>query len=255
MMRTLHGIHRPVQILGRRLLDLVFPPTCVGCHRPGQLLCPACAQRVEPVPATVCSRCGRIQARAVPTCPHCEDEEPALQRVGAAALHLAPLREAIHELKYGGQPGLAEPLARYLVAAFAGPAWRTLGVQMDAVVPVPLHQERRRERGYNQSELLAGHFCAATGIPLQPSWLQRVRLTRPQVGLNAQERRANVEDAFTADPRVRGQTLLLMDDVYTTGATLRACAAAALDAGAHAVYGLTLAIPAHDAALHPARAG
>ena len=255
MVRFLHSAHRPVRSLGLQLFDLIFPPTCVGCRRPGHLLCPSCAQRVEPVPATVCARCGRIQARATPVCQLCEEEEPLLERVGAAALHRTPLREAIHELKYGGQPALAEPLARYLVAAFAGPAWRMASGRLDAVVPVPLHQERRRERGYNQSELLARHFCAAAGIPLQPDWLQRARITRPQVGLNAQERRANVDDAFQASQQARGHTLLLVDDVYTTGATLRACAMAALDAGAHAVYGLTLAMPAHESALHPAQAG
>jgi ComF family protein len=110
-------------------------------------------------------------------------------------------------------------------------------------VPVPLHPQRLEERGYNQSALLATTFCGAVGLPLQLAWLERVRETRQQVELGPSERHANVEGAFYATEAVAGQRLLLIDDVYTTGSTLRACAAAALTAGAAVVYGLTLAQP------------
>jgi predicted amidophosphoribosyltransferase len=108
---------------------------------------------------------------------------------------------------------------------------------------VPLHEQRLQERGYNQSELLALHFCHAVGLSLQPEWLARTRQTRQQVGLGPTERQTNVQDAFTATGDVEGHSLLLIDDVYTTGATLRACAMTAFAAGANAVYGLTLARP------------
>jgi ComF family protein len=142
---------------------------------------------------------------------------------------------------------LAPLLARYLVAVFAQPPWSMLPQAVTAVVPVPLHEQRLAERGYNQSELLAEHFCRAVELPLQPSWLQRVRETRQQVGLGPNERRANVEGAFVATSNVAGQNLLLVDDVYTTGATLRACAKAAQMAGARSIYGLTLAQPVRRA--------
>jgi predicted amidophosphoribosyltransferase len=105
------------------------------------------------------------------------------------------------------------------------------------------------ERGYNQAELLATTFCHAVGLPLQPTWMERTRETRQQVGLGPSERHTNVAGAFSAAQAVAGQHLLLIDDVYTTGSTLRACAAAALAAGAKAVYGLTLAQPARRAHL------
>jgi len=110
-------------------------------------------------------------------------------------------------------------------------------------VPVPLHVQRLAQRGYNQSELLARLLSQRTGIPLDCASLTRVRNTRPQVGLSAAERRSNILASFHADSSVAGQTLLLVDDVFTTGATLRDCAAAAMAAGARSVVALTLSRP------------
>jgi ComF family protein len=149
--------------------------------------------------------------------------------------------QAIHALKYANQPHLAPLLGRYLVAAFARCEWHSLTI--DAIVPVPLHSERFTARGYNQSALLAAHLAQAAAIPLQVAWIERHRDTRPQVGLTHSERQQNVCDSFTAQPVVCGKHLLLVDDVYTTGATLRACAAAARQAGATAAYALTVARP------------
>ena len=108
------------------------------------------------------------------------------------------------------------------------------------IVPVPLHINRLRERGYNQARLIAGHVAQMRGLPLVPQAIYRQVETHSQVGLNAEEREANMQGAFGADPQtVSAQTILLIDDVYTTGATLAACAQAAREAGAAAVYGLT----------------
>lgn len=239
------GMRGRLAALGHAGLDLIFPPVCVGCGGAGHSFCPACAQAVEPVPQPICADCGRPQPAAVARCAVCRAEANSPLRFSrAAALHTHPLREAIHVLKYEQQPELAGLLARYLVVVFAGPPWTALPAPVDAVTPVPLHAQRKAERGYNQSELLAAAFCAATGLALEPGWLARSRETRPQVGLDAAQRQINVAGAFEAFPAVAGHTLLLIDDVFTTGATLRACAAAALAQGAVAVYGLTLAMPA-----------
>ena len=225
-------------------LDLVFPPQCAGCGAPGRPLCARCAQLVAPVPAEICAHCGRPQPAATALCGQCRQGHSRLLLARAAALHIHPLREAIHALKYENRPELAQPLARYLVAVFQAAPWDGLPQPIDAVVPVPLHAQRREERGYNQSELLASELCRVTGLPLEPAWLERTQATRQQVGLNAAERRQNVAGAFAAAGSVRGHVLLLVDDVYTTGATLDACAEAATAAGARAAYALTLAIPA-----------
>lgn len=238
------SLSQRLRALSGRGLDQLFPPTCVGCERAGYLLCPACAQAVESVGDHICAHCGRQQQQRTDRCSVCiKEEESPLTLMRAAALHTWPLREAIHALKYEGQPALADPLARYLCAVFSRPPWTDLHTEIDAVVPAPLHTQRKTERGYNQATLLARHLSRATGFPLQTGLLQRTEFTRPQVGLNAQERRANVADAFTASPLVHGKTLLLIDDVYTTGATMTACALAARKAGASAVYGLALALP------------
>jgi ComF family protein len=171
-----------------------------------------------------------------------------LTMLRAAALHTHPLRAGIRALKYENHPELAPYLARYLTAVYQQPPWTKLPSAVDAVVPVPLHPQRRADRGYNQSELLAHAFGAQVGLPVAPAWLQRIRETRQQVGLGPAARHANVVDAFWADPAVAGRVLLLVDDVCTTGATLRACAAAAHAAGAAQVYALTLAIPVAAAA-------
>jgi ComF family protein len=235
-----------VQTWSSFCVDLIFPPACAGCGRNGYRICPACAQAVEPAPPTICGRCGRVQLKAVACCEQCQlDGTTPLRRVRAAGLHATLLREFIHQLKYEQRPELAAPLARYLVAALARPDWDDLRERFDAVTPVPLHAERRKERGYNQAELLAQGLCRRTGIPFHPELLERRRFTHSQVGLNAVERHANVEDAFAARPACKGRHVLLVDDVYTTGATLRACAQALNDGGAALVCAITLAMPAH----------
>jgi ComF family protein len=156
--------------------------------------------------------------------------------MASTAVHRGVIREAVQALKYDNNRLIAEPLGNRLVEQVRAKGWT-----FDMVIPVPLHSARRRERGYNQSELLASTLADAMNMPLVTNAVERTRLTRSQVGLNARERRLNLVDAFAGRPdQVSGKTILLIDDVYTTGATLGACAQALLDAGAAAVYGLTV---------------
>jgi ComF family protein len=144
----------------------------------------------------------------------------------------------VRHLKYRQERYLVAALAQLLLDCLAA---RPLAV--DALVPVPLDARRARWRGFNQSTLLAAEVARALDRPLLDRVLQRQRPTRPQVGLSARERRANVRDAFACTDRtaVAGRRLLLVDDVMTTGATLEACATALDGAGAAAVYGLVVA--------------
>jgi len=155
------------------------------------------------------------------------------------ALFEGTLREAIHRFKYSNRPSLAIPLGR-LMACY----WDEHPIPSDVIVPVPLHLQRLRERGYNQAALLAQELSKSTGLPLWDGALKRVRQTRPQVELSAEERRENVKGAFLClERRVQGKRVLLVDDVCTTGATLEACSEALRAGGARSVWGFTLARP------------
>ncbi|GAB4406846.1 MAG: ComF family protein [Anaerolineales bacterium] len=210
------------------LLDWIFPPKCGGCGRVGHHLCPQCLAQIAYIgtdPRAVFS------ANAW--------SATALRGVRSVAWFEEPLRTAIHNFKYNGQRVLAGPLASLLVHD-----WERLHHPVDAVIGVPLHPRRQKERGYNQSHLLATEFSRATDIPAANKALRRVRPTLPQVTLTAAERWQNVQGAFQGEPSaLAGKSVLLIDDVCTTGATLEACARAALDAGARAVWAMTLCRP------------
>jgi ComF family protein len=223
--------------LRTQALDLLFPLRCAGCGRAGDSFCPECQAQVLPVPQPVCIRCGQPVAVAG-RCAGCTDGQFRVSAIRAAAVYADPLSQAIHRFKYEGRPELHEPLGDLLVGY-----WQTRAVTVDLVAAVPLHDKRLRERGFNQSELLATVLCRQVGLPLlKPGILCRTRDTQQQMLLGPAERRANVLDAFHwAGPPLRGCKLLLIDDVATTGSTLEACAEIALNAGASKVWALTVA--------------
>jgi ComF family protein len=163
----------------------------------------------------------------VAVCPACYRRRPRFDKVAAPYLHEGLARDLVHALKYRGHRHVAPILAAAM--ADAAPA------DVDVVVAVPLHSNRRAERGFNQSELLARAAAGRLALPLRLDALRRERPTRPQVELAHDERAANVLGAFVAPVRLDGTRVLLVDDVCTTGATLDACAAALKRAGASRV--------------------
>ncbi|MCS7071575.1 MAG: ComF family protein [Anaerolinea sp.] len=146
------------------------------------------------------------------------------------------MREIIQTLKYDARPRLGIVLGQRVYAVFKQLSW-----SIDLILPVPLHASRLRERGYNQSQRIAETVAAMSGIPISTSSLIRTRATRSQVGLSGHARRQNLLNAFAAvSADVCQRRLLLIDDVFTTGSTLSACATALYNAGAASVYGLTV---------------
>jgi ComF family protein len=239
-------------VLGQRVagllqlvLDLVFPPRCIGCGRVDHQLCPQCLESVPWLVPPLCARCSRPVAIADPACPDgsevlcdiCRNEPLRLDRMRAVAEHAGVMRKAVHALKYDGQTSLARPLA-----ALMGRVASEQGLfPVDAIVPVPLHPRRLRERGYNQATLIARELARTLSLPILEDVLVRSRATKTQTQLSAAERRVNVVDAFAAEPaRLVERNLLLVDDVCTTGSTLQACADALRRGGADRVYALTL---------------
>ena len=203
-------------------LDWLFPPKCVHCQREGTIWCAACQRAVEPAPADIAS---------------------ALTGRRATAIFGGSVQSAIHALKYKNNRRMAGPLAARLVVTL-----RVTGWTPTLLTAVPLHLERLRKRGYNQSALLAARLSAAINVPFKANAIRRVKNTDPQVGLDYRDRQTNVAGAFSADRTiVAGHSIVVIDDVYTTGATLAACAEALNTAGAEHVWALTVASAVYHA--------
>ena len=207
------------------IFDFLFPPVCVNCGCVGNLLCEMCRSRVEQLtePIFVETVVG---------------EKRPLTQAWAATRFLEPIPEIIHKFKYKNSFALAELLAELMIDV-----WHQIMVQpVDLVMPIPLHHEREKKRGYNQAELLVDAFCCQVNLVSDMESLRRVRHTHSQVGLSAMARQVNVNNAFWANAcGVSGKRILLVDDVFTTGATMTAAASALRRAGALVVMGFCAA--------------
>jgi ComF family protein len=219
-----------------RFIDLLFPPRCSGCQADGSLWCAACQAATRLIEPPWCEKCGEpfVTDRL---CTNCRAHPLVIEKIRSVALFDGPLRQAIHRFKYERLASLAEPFG-----AMLADYWTAAHLTADWLIPVPLHPARERDRGYNQSELLARHVARRVAVALSSTGLRRTRATAVQMTLSAAERRQNVAGAFDcSEPRVKGKRVVIIDDVGTTGATLDACAQAVLQAGATSVMGLTLA--------------
>ncbi len=219
------------------VLDWVFPPRCGGCDTLGQRWCETCQSQLVLMPVEVCKVCGKVMGAQARLCQRCREFPPAYTQLRSYAVFTGPLRQALHRLKYTHDIALGDMLAKPLVAYF-----QTLDWCVDLIVPTPLSKSRLKERGYNQAALLAYPIALACNIPYSSHALVKVKETRTQVGLTVQERHQNVAGAFMARRNlVENKTVLVFDDVTTSGATIESCAGAIMEAGAGKVYGLTLA--------------
>lgn len=218
-------------------VDLLLPPTCGGCGSPGERWCSDCQSRILPVSPPLCEACGTPIPPGRARCADCIHAPPHFQQLRSWCVFDSRIRSALHRLKYRRDLGLSEALVPNLARHAS-----SLGWDVDVLLPVPLGRGRLTERGYNQAGLIAWPLSLALGIAFAPNALSRTRETRSQVGLTKAERRINVRAAFEARPsRVRGRSVMLVDDVATTGATLSSCAEALHAAGARDVFALTVA--------------
>lgn len=229
-------------------LNLLYPPVCQLCHQrraeaDGGFVCGDCWAHVRFIRPPFCERCGLPFPGELTTpfvCTNCHELEFHFTSARSAVVAKGVVREAIHRFKYSGalwfENFLADLLIRAAAPVLAQETWQH-------IIPVPLHPVKAREREFNQAARLAAQLARATRIPLHQKILQRVQPTATQTTLTRAERSKNMQNAFVVRPGVRldGQRLVLVDDVFTTGATTNACAQALQVAGAAEVCVWTVA--------------
>jgi ComF family protein len=243
----LQSISARADLLFLAILDTLAPRHCLLCEQiltsniGSRFACQGCMDALPPSPPNDVLIASMAQ--------HFPSDNLALHGI-TARFHLndslqrgnptTPLQALIYALKYGNKPSIGQELG-YELGAFL--AWQNM-TYFDALVPVPLHHARVRERGYNQAEVLAKGIGEVVHIPVQSAWLRRSRYTRSQTLLTAGERRSNLQNVIvggTQREHISGKCILLVDDILTTGATLNSCALALLECGARSVDAVVLA--------------
>ncbi len=226
-------------------LDLIFPPKCLLCgefSRDGKSICPDCLQKMRHIRRPLCPRCGLpFDGEEIDhLCKTCLKEKIYFNIARAMGLYEGSLREAILRFKYNHKTMLLKPLGD-LMAKYH---YDSINLSSyDLLIPIPLHKKRLKERGFNQSLILSRQIQKRYQIPIDYLSIVKIRPTPPQVNLKFKERRANVKGSFQIkDPeRIKQKRILLIDDVFTSGATANECARVLIKGGAERVDVLTLA--------------
>lgn len=226
-------------------LNALFPNNikCIVCDKELNQtthfdLCDECMQNMPLNAGKTCIKCGeKINSRSK-YCLRCKHYKPKFKQCFSPLLYEKPVTYLIKNFKYNNKQYLSQPLGNFLVQTYI-----LNNLNCDIVLPVPLHEKRLKQRGFNQSELLANQLGQKLNLPVTNEILKRVKNTKTQTNLTKQERQQNVKNAFKVFHRgiIKNKTVLLIDDVYTTGSTLNECAKVLLKAGAKEVYCLTLA--------------
>ncbi|MBR6402753.1 MAG: ComF family protein [Eubacterium sp.] len=230
----------------KNIMDIIFPPRCVMCDKvipPGRnLICAECEGELKYVSEPRCFRCGKeIASEEDEYCPDCEKRSRSFIRGFPVFNYVPPVSDSLMALKYRGRQEYAVYFGRVIAEQY-GEEFRRLGI--DALVSVPIYKKKYVTRGYNQAALIAMELGKCTGIHFYDKLLVRVEETPPQKELSDEEREKNMEGAFAIDKKADDipKAVMLVDDIYTTGATVEACTRVLLKAGVERVYYTSVAI-------------
>lgn len=232
-------------------IDIIYPPRCHICHNflpntghVNKYFCPVCLKGFLKISSPLCPICGipfDSFSEENHLCGNCLRRRPFYDALGAPYLYQGSIMDAIHQMKYTGKSYLAKSLGP-LLSSFAS-KWIDNSTESLVVMPVPLHPKKLRERGFNQSLLLARAITSILSTELDFLSLRRIKYTRPQTGLNSNERKKNVRNAFdlVGQKDFKGRSVILVDDVATTGNTMNECARMLKKAGCKKIFCLALA--------------
>ncbi len=232
----------------RDITDVIFPPRCLGCaeilaHLHLQTFCASCREKIRFINGSHCQICGMAffdSPAPDHLCGNCLEKKPSFSIARAVASYETLILDAIHQFKYGRDISTGSAIASFM-AEFDFPDFDF--TDYSVIIPVPLHIGRLRERGFNQSLILAKAIGKKYSIPVNFSLLKRIKSTLTQTGLDKSQREKNIRGAFTVNDnaKAKSKNIILIDDVFTTGATINQCAKTLLKAGAGKVAVLTLA--------------
>lgn len=233
-----------------KLLNILYPVKCPFCgvitsagaekRNSHNGICAECRKKIKYITEPRCKKCGKPVSREESEyCFDCTGKKHSFEEGRSLWIHKAPVDQAVYAFKYQNRriygktfgAELAEQYGKYLRKK-----------EIDVIMPVPLHKKRRKNRGYNQAEILANELGKRTGIPVDGKSLKRIKETSPQKKLNDKGRKQNIKGAFAVDGNVTGKTIVLVDDIYTTGSTLDEAARTLYRNGAEKVYFLTISI-------------
>lgn len=227
-----------------KLIELIFPRRCPVCDRPVKpadgLICSECEKKLEYVKEPCCMKCGKeLTDLEAEYCFDCARKRHVYDR-GISLYRYRCIRQTIYRFKYASRREYADFLGKEMAMRLGR---QILAWKPDALVPVPLHPARQRKRGYNQAQLLAKVLGEYLKIPVLDQWIKRCRNTRPQKLLDGRERQNNLKKAFkTVQNDVKLNTIVIIDDVYTTGSTVDEIAAVCRQSGVRKIYFAALSI-------------
>lgn len=229
-----------LKIVIEKLLGFLYPAKCPFCGKIWSGICDDCREKYPMIREPRCKKCGKpIQKETDEYCYDCKKTEHYYEWGRSLWLHKAPVNEAIYAFKYKNRRCYGEVFARELAKAY-GKSLKQQKVEL--IIPIPLHKSRRRERGYNQTEIIAKYLGDYTGIEVDYASLVRKKKTNPQIRYGDKDRKKNMKNAFALKKKINVENVVLIDDIYTTGSTIDEAARLLKKSGVTNVCFLTISV-------------